>query len=381
MRRDRPPIAAVLVGAAVLLLADCGEQNSFKPPPPPEVGVSHPVSRSVMPYMEETGNVTAFNSVVLQARVQGFIQKIAYQDGAEVKAGQQLFVIEPAPFQAKYQQAQAAVASAQAQLVQSEAEYRRQSSLGTRDFASQATVDQARAKRDSDQANLASQQAGLVLAGINLGYTSVTAPFDGVVSAHLVSMGELVGVSGPTKLATIVQISPIYVNFTVSEPDVQRIRQGMAKAGLTLAEIGKIEVEIGLAAEPGFPHRGVIDYVAPNVDPGTGTLAVRAVLENKPEVLLPGYFARVRVPIDRAPRTAMLVPASAIGSSQAGTYVLVVDKDNVVQQHPVQVGQVEGPLRVIETGLQAEDQVVVSGFARVVPGEKVAPKPTTIPDS
>lgn len=381
MRRNSPPIAAVLLGAAVLLLADCGERNSFKPPPPPEVGVARPVTRSVMPYMEETGSVAAYNSVDLQARVQGFIQKIAYQDGTEVKAGQQLFVIEPAPFQAKYQQAQAAVASAQAQLVQSEAEYRRQSSLGTRDFASQSVVDQARAKRDSDQANLTTQQAGLVLAGINLGYTSVIAPFDGVVSAHLVSLGELVGVSGPTKLATIVQLDPIYVNFTISEPDVQRIRAGMAKAGLTLAEIGKIEVEVGLAAEQGYPHRGVIDYVSPSVESGTGTIAVRAVVQNRPEVLLPGYFARVRVPIALAPRPVVLIPATAIGSSQAGTYVLVVDKDNVVQQRAVQVGQVEGGLRVIEAGLQLDDQVVVSGFARVVPGEKASPKPATIPDS
>jgi RND family efflux transporter MFP subunit len=381
MNRRCLRLLAPLLGAAALGLASCREDNSFKPPPPPEVGVAKPLSRNVTPYLEATGTVTAYNSVDLQARIEGFIQEIDYKDGAEVKAGQTLFVIEPAPYKAKYQQAQAAVAAAQASLIQSEAEYRRQSSLGARDFASQSVVDQARAKRDSDQANLSSQQAGAVLAGINLGYTNVTAPFAGVATAHLVSVGELVGVSGPTKLATVVQLNPIYVNFSFPEQDVQRIRAALAGAGLTLEDLGKIDVNVGLTTEQGFPHRGVLDYVAPNIDTGTGTLAVRAVLDNKPEALLPGYFARIRIPYPHSSGLALLVPDAAIGASQAGRYVLVVDKDNVVQSRMVETGQTEGGLRVIEKGLAADDQVIVSGLSRAVPGEKVTPKPAPMPEA
>jgi multidrug efflux system membrane fusion protein len=381
MRRTHRPIVGVLFGAMALLVANCREENSFKPPPPPEVGVARPVARDVTSYLEATGSIAAYASVDLQARIQGFVQEIDYQDGAEVKAGKQLFVIEPAPYQAKYQQAQASMASAQAQLTQSEAEYRRQSSLGTRDFASQSAVDQARAKRDSDQANLQSQQAGLVLAGINLGYTRVNAPFDGVVTAHLVSLGDLVGVSGPTKLATVVQLDPIYVNFSFPEQDVQRIRAALAEAGLTLADFGKIEVDIGLTTETTFPHHGVLDYVAPALDTGTGTLALRAVVENKSEVLLPGYFARIHVPNRRKSGPGLLVPDAAIGTSQAGRYVLVVDKDNVVQSRSVQTGQIEGTLRVIEGGLKPDDQVVITGLSRAVPGEKVTAKLVPMPES
>jgi RND family efflux transporter MFP subunit len=380
MNRRHLRLLVAVAGAAALLLASCREDNSFKPPPPPEVGVAKPLARNVTPYLEATGTTAAYNSVDLQARIEGFLQEIDYKDGDEVKAGQTLFVIEPAPYRAKYQQAQAAVASAQAQVVQSSAEYTRQSTLGTRDFASQSVVDQARAKRDSDAANLQSQQAGLVLAAINLGYTTVTAPFAGVVTAHLVSVGELVGVSGPTKLATVVQLDPIYVNFSFPEQDVQRIRAAMAEAGLTFENLGKIEVDVGLTTESGFPHRGVVDYVAPNVDTGTGTLAVRAVLENKSEALLPGYFARVRIPNVRRSGPALLVPDASIGTSQAGRYVLVVDKDNVVQSRSVATGQIEGALRVIEKGLAADDQVVVSGLSRAVPGEKVTPKPAQMPE-
>ena len=363
---------------ALLLPAGCKKQNAYQPPPPPEVGVASPILRQVTPYLYAPGTTAAFNSVDLLTRVEGFVQSITYQDGAEVKAGTPLFTIEPPPFQAKLLQAQASLASARAQLVQADAELHRQSSLARSNYASQSSLDQARALRDSDQANVDSQQAGVTLAGINLGYTNVTAPFDGVVTAHLVSVGDLVGVTGPTTLATIVQLAPIYVNFSLPEQDVQRIRAALAAQGLTVADLGKITAEIGLSAESGYPHHGTLDYAAPLVDPTTGTLSLRAVLDNKDRALLPGYFVRVRLKSARGAMPRLLVPDTALASAQTGPYLLVLNKDDVVEQRNVTTGQLDGTLRVIEHGLAPADRVVVNGLSRAIPGQKVAPRPVTL---
>jgi RND family efflux transporter MFP subunit len=372
---------AALLGAVLVLVAvaGCGKRNAYVAPPPPEVGVAPPVTRTVVPTIEATGSAVAYNSVDLVARVQGFVQSIDYKDGAQVSAGQSLFVIEPAPYEAKLKQAQATLASAQAQFTQSDAEYNRQASLGTNNFASRSTIDQVRATRDSNQANVADQEAALALAQINLGYTQVKAPFAGKTTDHLVSVGDLVGVSSPTKLASVVQLDPIYVTFTITEQDVQEIRAMLAKAGLTVADLGKITVQVGLMSEQGYPHAGVLDYAAPEVDPATGTLALRAVFDNPQFTLLPGYFVRVRIPEGGLGAPALLVPDAALGTSQAGRYVLVVNKDNVIEPRTVQTGQLEGTLRVVKGALAADDQVVVSGLARAVPGEKVAPKPVAMP--
>lgn len=372
---------APLVGAcALLLLAGCGKKNAYVPPPPPEVGVAKPLARDVTPYLAATGSTAAYNDVDLVGRVEGFVQSIDYQDGAEVRKGQKLFVIEPTPYQAKLQQAQASYAGAQAQYVQAEAEFQRQLSLGKKDFASQSAVDQARASRDSAKANVTNQQASIALAGINLGYTNVTAPFDGVVTRHLVSVGDLVGASGPTKLASIVQLDPIYVIFDISDQDVQRIRTQLASAGLTVRDLGKVPVEVGLATETGYPHHGVLDYVAPQVNTGTGTLTVRGVFENKNRALLPGYFVRVRVPRGK-PAPALLVPDAALGANQAGAYVMIVDKQDVIEQRNVTLGQQVGTLRVVESGLKPDERVVISGLSRAVPGAKVVAKPAPMPAS
>lgn len=370
---------ALLIVSAVLSLAGCGKKNAYVPPPPPQVGVAPPLARAVTPYLEATGTAVAYNDVDLVARVEGFVQSIDYQDGRQVTAGTQLFVIEPLPYQAKVQQAQASLAGAQAQYVQADAEYRRQSSLGRSDFASQSAVEQAKATRDADLANVQNQQAGAALAGINLSYTRVTAPFDGVVTQHLVSVGDLVGVNSPTKLATIVQLNPIYVSFAISEQDVLNIRADLASAGLTLADLGKITAEVGLMTEQGYPHHGVLDYVAPQVDSATGTLMVRAVLQNGSQALLPGYFVRVRVPRAQKATQALLVPDAVLGTSQAGRYVLVVDKNDIVEQRNVKTGQLDGSLRVIEAGLKPDERVVITGVSRAVPGTKVAPTPAPMP--
>jgi len=186
------------------------------------------------------------------------------------------------------------------------------------------------------------------------------------VTARQVSVGQYVGSGAtPTVLATIVQLDPIYVNFNVSEQDVLRIRADIARRGLTPDDLRKIPVEVGLQSETGYPHNGTLDYASPSVTQSTGTLAARAVLANPNRVLLPGYFVRVRVPVDE-PRKDLLVPDTAIGSDQGGRYVLVVDKDNVVEQRKVEIGPKVDDKRVIEQGLEPDDRVVIAGVLRAV---------------
>ena len=356
--------------AAAMLVAGCGQGNRYAAPPPPKVTVAKPIEREVRNYFEATGNTAAINTVDLVARVQGFVQAIGYADGDFVKKGTSLFTIEPEPYQLKVEAAKASVNSARAALTRSETEYKRQAELVAKQSTAVSTYDQALAQRDSDRANLQSAIANEQQAEITLGYTNVTAPFDGVVSARLVSIGELVGAgSSPTELATIVQLDPIYVNFTVSERDVQRVRANLQRSGRSVSDLLGISVEIGLQTDQGYPHHGKLDYIAPTVDQSTGTLAARATLENSDHVLLPGYFVRVRVPSQ--PHPALLVPDVALGSDQGGRYVLVVNKDGVVEQRRVELGQLVGELRVIASGVIKDDRVVVGGIMRAIPGQKV----------
>jgi RND family efflux transporter MFP subunit len=361
---------AALVLVAAFALASCGQSNQYAAPPPPKVTVVSPVEQDVTRYFEATGNAAAVNSVDLVARVQGFVQAIGYTDGQFVKKGTSLFTIEPEPYKLKVDSAKAAVTSAQATLTQAQADYQRQADLVQKQIATQTTYDKSLAQRDSSQADLQSQQASEKQAEINLGYTDVTAPFDGIVTARQVSVGELVGASSPpTVLATIVQLDPIWVNFNVSERDVLQVRANLARTGRTTADLLGIPVEVALQTESDYPHQGKLDYVAPTVDPSTGTLPARASLPNADRVLLPGYFVRVRVPSKPAP--ALLVPDIALGSDQGGRYVLVVNKDDVVEQRKVEAGQAVGNLRVIESGLTKDDRVVVGGIMRAIPGQKV----------
>ncbi len=365
-------VAGLIFGA---LLAGCNAKNAYVAPPPPKVMVAQPVQQSVTQYLELTGNTQAINAVDLEARVQGYLESIDYADGAAVPRGKQLFGIERDIYQAQLDQAQATLSSNQAAEVYARADYERQAALSRQDFASQATFQNAQAKFDQATAAVLSAQAAITLAKTNLSYTNVLAPFDGIVTNHLVDVGALVGVSGPTKLATIIQTDPVYVYFTLSEPQVLRLREHLGKYGVQLRTTGltDVPVEIGLQSEVGYPHEGRLNYASPQVDASTGSLTARAIFDNKNRALLPGLFVRVRTPIGRFEK-ALLTRDEAIGTSQEGRYVLVVGPDNVVAKKVVQLGQREGPLRVIESGLDAGDWVVTEGVMRAVPGAKVDPQ-------
>src|SRR5580700_5378156 len=371
-RRATRAASAAAIVLSFILLTGC-EQNAFVPPPPPSVDVALPVQRSVTRYLEATGNTAPIKSVDLVARVQGFLVSIGYKDGDLVKEGTTLFTIEPETYKLKLDQARAAEVGAGASVKQAEADFKRQSDLVARQAVSQATLDTSTSNRDNAQANLQQAQVNTRIAEVNYGYTKVVAPFDGIVNAHQVSVGELVGAASPTQLATIVALDPIYVNFNVNERDVLRVRAEARRRGLTSSDLTRLPIEVGLQTESGYPHKGNLDYAAPTVNLSTGTLAVRGVLPNPDRILLPGYFVRVRVPYDQQ-ENALLVPDVALGSDQAGRYVLVVNGDNVVEQRKVQTGPLEGDLRVIESGLNADDRVVIAGLLRAIPGQKVDPQ-------
>jgi RND family efflux transporter MFP subunit len=355
------------------LLAACGEKNTYVAPPPPKVTVQKPVQRSITNYLEATGNSAAVNTADLVARVPGFVDSIGYKDGDTVKKGKVLFTIEPEPYDLKLKQAQAAQASAQATLKNAQLDYERQAKLVTSGSVSKSTLDSSTATRDSAQGALQQAEVNTKLAAINVDYAHVSAPFDGLVTARQVSVGDYVGGNGAaTVLASIVELDPIYVNFSISERDVLVLRAEVRRRGLTPADLKKVPVDVGLQTEPGYPHEGHLDYAAPQIDPSTGTLTARAILENPKHVLLPGMFVRVRVPIGEQ-KNALLVPDIALGTDQGGRYLLTVGKDDVVAQRNVTIGPLEGTLRVIEKGITADDNVIVAGIQRAIPGQKVEP--------
>jgi multidrug efflux system membrane fusion protein len=363
--------------AAALLLSACGDRNTYQPPPPAEVTVAKPEERKVTLYMEVTGSTAAFNRVDLVARVQGFLEKVGYKDGAEVKKGALLFQIDKADYQIQLQIAQATQAQQEALLIQADADLKRKQDLVKTAAVSVAQVDDSRAKRDSTQAALMQAKGQVAQAQRNLDYTTITAPFDGTVSARLVDPGAMVGAGEPTKLATIVQQKPIYVKFNIDEQQVLSVRERLREAGVTLKDIGPVPVDIGLQTEQGYPHRGLLDYVAPEIDSSTGTLAGRAVLDNKDTVLTPGLFVRVRIPKQRDV-PSLLVPDFALGTNQEGRYVLIVNDKNVVEQRVVDIGElIDGGMRIVKSGLKADERVVVGGIMRALPGNTVVPVTTS----
>lgn len=363
----------VLLASLGIALAGCDNRNAYQPPPPAEVTVAKPLQRAVNRYITVTGQTAASRKVDLVARVQGVLEKVGYTDGTFVAEGTTLFAIERASYETSLKIAEASEAQQQALLAQTDADFARKSNLVQREVTSVAVFDDSRSKRDQAAAALKQAQGNVEQARINLGYTEIKAPFAGFVSARLVDPGALVGAGGPTKLATLVQIDPIFANFTIDERQVLLIRRAMHERGISLKEVGPVPVEIGLQTESGFPHAGVLDYVAPDIDAGTGTLAVRARIDNKTSLLMPGLFVRVRVTVQKNVE-ALLVPEKAVGTSQRGSYVLVVGAGNKVEQRDIEMGEdAEGGMRIVAKGLQAGDRVVIGGIQRATPGATVKP--------
>lgn len=369
-RLPRAALACALAG--LCLLAACKDKNAYVPPPPPKVTVATPVRKNVTEYVEFTGNTQAQATVDLMARVEGFLREIDFKDGAVVKKGETLFVIEPEPYQAALDQAKAQIVTQQVLLSQAEIEYERAENLLREKAGPETDVVKWATQRDSAKAGIVQAKAQAEEAAINLGYTRITAPFTGRISRRYVDKGNLVGPTINSKLATIVSVDPIYAYFTLNERELLRLTKSKREKDVKLSQPKDSPVEMGLADEEGYPHKGVMDYADLGLDPNTGTLLLRAVFPNEQYGIMPGMFVRLRAPVGEQ-NGVLLVDDRALGQNQGGNFLLVVGPDDVVEARPVVIGPKEGDLRVIEKGLKGDERVIVNGLQRARPGSKVEP--------
>jgi RND family efflux transporter MFP subunit len=374
--RCRPALAVAICLAITLCLVACGEKSTYAPPPPPKVTVSQPVTQPVTEYLEFTGNTQAINTVKLRARVEGYLEKVYFQDGDRVKKGQLLFLIQQNTYDAKLKQAEAEILANKARLLHAKTEFARYSRLVKQKAAAQTDVDRWMYERDAAAAAVIASEAQRDLAKLNLSYTTVTSPFDGRIGRRLKDPGNLVGAGEETVLAEVNQIDPIYVYFNINEQDLLRVR-GEEEAKKNASK-EKWPVYFGLADEKNFPHKGYLDFAAITINPTTGTLLLRGIFPNPKAVILPGMFARVRAPIAK-PKSARLIPEVAIGYDQQGPYVLVVNDKNVVERRGVKLGSQEDDYRVVAEGLGDNDWVIVNGLLRAIPGKQVTPEKETRP--
>ena len=365
----------------VVLLAACKEKNTYVEPPPPKVTVAEPLQQEVTDYLGFTGNTRAFEEVKIRARVSGFLQSMHFTPGTRVDMGDLLFVIDPKEYQAEFNAAQAELNAAKAMQHRAKIEYERAKRVFDKGAGRETDVVKWRGERDVALAAIERAKANLERANLNLGYTQVTAPISGRVSRNFVDVGNLVGEGEATLLTTVTRYDPMYVYFNLNENDLLRVqsmyRKRLKQKGLShdrdSGREAQISLYLGLAIEEGYPHEGIADFAESGVDPATGTLQLRGLFQNPDQVLIPGLFARVRMPIDER-ENALLVTERAIGSDQSGRFILTVNSENVVEKRPIRLGQLVDGLHVIEAGLKPGDLVVVNGLQRARPGGKVDPE-------
>jgi len=370
---------ALLAGlAAIALTGTVGcqqaEAPTGKPPegPPPNIKIAQPLSQDVTEWDEYTGRIEAVESVEIRARVSGYLDKVNFKDGEKVKKGDLLFVIDPRPFKAQ-------LAYAAAELER----FRSRKELAANDMARAENLFKVKAisKEEFDArqkglreaaAAVESASANVETARLNLEFTQVRAPINGRIGRESITEGNLVK-NDDTLLTTIVSIDPVYVYVDADERAVLKYRRQMRQNGGREAGIAGTPVELALTDETAFPHRGILDYIAPREDTATGTVTLRGVFANADELLSPGFFARLRVRAGE-PYPALLLPDRAIGTDQAQRFVWVMNPNNEVEYRKVELGAHIGQSRVISKGLKAEDWVVVEGLQKLRPGIKVNPE-------
>jgi RND family efflux transporter MFP subunit len=371
-----PGLVALLAGLS--LLAGCTREPPSAAPGPPVVTVAVPVEQDVTDHVDFSGKTAAVESVQLRARVGGYLQKVDYKEGNEVKKDQVLFGIDPRPYQAELDQAQARVKAAQANLTQAEAEYQRnlrlrQTTVGA---ISEEDLEKSLRTRDVAAASLDAARANVKIKQLNLDFTSVLAPIAGRADKADTTLGNLVSanLNAATILTNVVRLDPMYAYFDVDERTMLRLVKMVQEGKLAAREDKTPEVRMGLGIGTDYPRRGTIDFVANQVDPSKGVVTVRGSFPNKDEFLRPGLFVRIRVPLGD-PHKALLVSDRALGTNQGQKFLYVLDGKNRVEYRPVTVGDLHGGLREVVDGLKPGERVVVNGLLRVRPGVAVEPKP------
>ncbi|TWA69902.1 RND family efflux transporter MFP subunit [Azospirillum brasilense] len=343
---------------------------------PPPVTVSPPLRKEIVEWDEFTGQFQAVDFVEIRARVSGYLDSIAFQDGQLVKQGDPLFVIDPRPFEAALASARAEQQQAEAKLDLSNRQLARASELRRSDNVAASVFDERQQQVRVDAAGVEVAKAAVRTAELNANFTRITAPIAGRISRREVSVGNLIvgGDTGTTTLlTTIVSLDPIYFTFDMSESDYLAYQRAAARGALKSQRDGGIEVEARLFDEQSWTLKGTLNFIDNQVSPGAGTIRARAVFPNPSLLLTPGQFGRLRLPgSDRY--TATLIPDQAVVSDQANKIVLTVGNDGTVVPKPVRLGPIEDGLRVVRSGLEETDKVIINGLVRARPGAKVTPQ-------
>ena len=368
----KPFFARLAAFALAALLAACGQSQQAAAPPDPIVTVAPPVRKTLVDQDEYVGRFVAVNAVDIRARVTGYLAQVHFTDGQMVKQGDLLFTIDRRPFQTSLDQAKATLAQARANLAFAEADLARGTQLVQNKTITEQVFDQRTQAKSVAEAAVAAQEAAVRQATLDLDFTELRAPVDGRIGDRRVSPGNLVS-GNNVLLGTIVSLDPIRFEFTFDEASYiryQRLAQGGKDMG---SRDGSALVSLRLIDEPDFVHQGHMDFVDNVIDRLSGTIRGRAVFDNANHIFTPGMFGRIRVP-GSPPYTALLVPDAAIGTEQARKFVLVVDADNAVRQKYVTLGELKGDLRVIKSGIAADDRVIVNGLMRAHVGQKARPQ-------
>ncbi|HRN84623.1 MAG TPA: efflux RND transporter periplasmic adaptor subunit [Hyphomicrobium sp.] len=378
-RRSSMAFAALIAVAA--MLGACREQEpgakAGTAPPAPKVTVARPVTKPVADHDEYVGRFVALDFVEVRARVSGYLSKIHFTDGQLVEAGAPLFTVDRRPFEAALEQAKAAVVTAEANLAFAESDLSRAESLVSGTSITQQTIDQRVQAKRVAEASVTAQKAALAQAELDLEFTELKAPISGRIGDRRVSVGNLVtgGTGGNTTLlATVASVDPIRFEFTMDEASYLRYLRAVQAGNSSAANRGMtLPARLKLIDDNDFVHEGSIDFVDNTIDRSSGTIRGRAEFKNADGKLTPGMFGRIRVATSK-PAEALLVPDGAIGTEQVRKFVYVVAADNVVNPKYVTLGPVVDGLRVITSGLEADDDVVVNGLMRIRPGVTVAPE-------